>query len=128
MVSGTVIGNIGRDAELSYTKSNQPLLKFSVASTEKKGQEEVTTWVNVSLWGKRAKSVAQYVTKGSKIAATGSFTLRPYEKDGQTRFSLDLNASDIQLLGSKGDSQSSTVVPVSGVASGSGADSAGLPF
>jgi len=97
MISATVCGNLGRDAELRDTSAG-PVLSFSVASSTKRGSEEITTWVRCSLFGKRGTAIASYMTKGKMVVASGSLMLRPYMKDGQQQTSLDLNVNDVKFF------------------------------
>lgn len=92
----TIAGNVGRDAELRRTQGGDPVLNFPVAVEDRSGKEKVTFWFDVSLWGKRGESLAQYIKKGSRIAVTGDLTRR--EHDGKTF--LGVKASDVTLLGS----------------------------
>lgn len=108
MFAATVVGNVGKDAELRYLADGKPVLGFSIATNHKSKDGEETTWVNVSFFGVRAEKIAGYVTKGKTVSVYGTVRNRPYEKDGQQRYSLDLNAQDIQLLGGKDGSTSST--------------------
>ena len=77
---------------------------FSVATTEKRKDGEKTTWFRVSLFGKQAEAVAQYLTKGKLVYVEGSLRQEEYTtKDGQTRTALEVNATSLQLLGGKDD-------------------------
>jgi len=98
MINATIVGNLGRDAELRQTGSG-PVLSFSVASAEKRKGEEQTTWVRCSLWGKRGEALARHLTKGSKVAVSGSLSTREYE--GKTY--LECNVNDLEFAGGKGD-------------------------
>ena len=64
----SIIGTVGRDAELTTTKNGQNVTKFSVAVKDGKDK---TVWYNVSSWGTRAETDAQYVKKGMLIAVEG---------------------------------------------------------
>jgi single-strand DNA-binding protein len=103
MIAATVAGNVGKDAELKQAGGDQ-VLEFSVASSEKVKNEDVTTWVRCTLWGKRGASLAQYVKKGSPVTVTGSLAERAFtDKNGAKRSSLELRVSDIKLQGGKRD-------------------------
>jgi single-strand DNA-binding protein len=66
------------------------------------GDKAVTTWLNCSLWGKRAETLAPMLLKGTQIAITGELTNRSYaDKSGVNKFSLELRVNDITLLGKK---------------------------
>lgn len=96
----TIAGNVGKDAELRATNSGDKVLGFSVAVEDRGKDGKQTVWFDVSLWGKRGEAIAQYVTKGSKIAVSGDLTTREYE--GKTY--LGVKADQVTLMGSKGDS------------------------
>ena len=62
----------------------------------------MTSWINCNLWGKQAESLAPYLLKGTKVAVSGEFTLRPYTtKDGLEKTSADVRVNSLTLLGSK---------------------------
>lgn len=90
----TISCNLGRDPELKTTDQSQ-VASFSVGV--RTGKDE-TTWVNCSVWGKRADTVMTYFKRGSKVTLTGSGKLRTYEKkDGSTGSSLEMNVTDFTL-------------------------------
>lgn len=98
----TIIGNIGRDAELRYTPNGNAVADVSVAVTEKRGQnsEPVTTWFKVTLWGKFAEAMAPHMTKGKQVYVEGPVRLEQYtDRDGNQRSALAITASEIKLLG-----------------------------
>jgi single-strand DNA-binding protein len=90
----TIAGNVGKDAETRTTQGGQSVTGFTVAVTDR---QKATTWFDVSLWGKRGETVAQYVTKGAKIVVTGELGTR--EHSGKTY--LTVNASDVTLMGGR---------------------------
>ena len=96
-----IIGNLGRPAELRYTQGGKAVLGFSVASTRKSGGNEYTTWVDVSIWGKRAESLAKLeLDKGTKVFVAGPASVDTYEKQGgEVVARLKLTAFDLVLLG-----------------------------
>lgn len=101
MNSLNAVGNIGRDAEVRFTPSNDQVCQFSFALTSGYGDKAITTWLNCSLWGKRAERLAPMLTKGTKIGITGELTNRPYTKDGVEKHSLEVRVNDVTLLGKK---------------------------
>ena len=104
-----VIGNLGRDPEMSYTSGGNAVTKFSVATnrrytTSAGDQREETDWFNVSAWGRLAETCNQYLTKGQQVYVEGRMSSRTYEgRDGQTRVSIDIFLNDVQFLGRKGE-------------------------
>lgn len=100
---GVIVGRLTRDAELKYTSSGQAVTHFTVATSArvKKGDQwadESSFW-DVDLWGKRAESVNQYLTKGGLVAIQGDMRIEKWEQDGQTRSKVKVTANDVQLLG-----------------------------
>jgi single-strand DNA-binding protein len=101
-----LVGRLTRDAELKYTPSGQAVCHFSVAtgSRVKKGDQWVdeSSFWDVDLWGKRAESVNQYLTKGKLVAVQGDMRQDKWEQDGQSRMKVKITANDVQLLGGGG--------------------------
>lgn len=94
----TIAGNIGRDAELKYTPGGDAVASFSVADSQ--GKDKLTIWWRCALWGKRAESLAKYMTKGSKVTVSGQVTEREYtDKDGQQRRAMEVRVIDVALQG-----------------------------
>lgn len=104
-----IVGYLGRDSELRYTPQGTPVCDFSVATTErrkdKSGEfQDQTTWFRVSFWGKRAETSHQYLTKGKLIYLEGRLNQREYQdRDGNTRTSLDVNCTEVQFIGPRGE-------------------------
>jgi single-strand DNA-binding protein len=104
-----IVGYLGRDSELRYTPQGTPVCDFSIATTErrkdKSGEyQDLTTWFRVSFWGKRAESSHQYLTKGKLIYLEGRLNQREYQdRDGNTRTSLDVNCTEVQFIGPRGE-------------------------
>ena len=103
-----VIGNLGRDPEMRYTPNGQAVTSFSVATnrryTTADGEShDETEWFNVSAWGRLAETCNQYLSKGKKIYVEGRLRSRTYEtRDGQTRFSNEISATDVRFLDAAG--------------------------
>lgn len=91
----TIAGNIGKSAELRQAGNSQ-VAGFSVAVSN--GRDKDATWFDCSLWGTRGESLAQYLTKGSKVCVTGELKTR--EHDGKTYLKIDAN--DVTLMGKSG--------------------------
>lgn len=92
----SVIGRVGKDAVLRNA-GETPVLGFSLATDAGFGDRKVTTWVDCSLWGKRAESLADKILKGDRIAVTGEHSTR--EHDGKTYTTLKV--VEVTLLGGK---------------------------
>lgn len=98
MNNWTISGRLGRDAETRQA-GEHAVTGFSVAVDERKGREKVTTWVDVSLWGARGEALQPHLTKGTVVSVCGRAGVRTFEKNGETKAVLTLNATDLSLLG-----------------------------
>ena len=111
-------GSLGRDGELK-TVNNQSLVSFAVANSIGFGDKKTTLWLDCTLWGKRAETVAQYLTKGQSVFVSGELSTREYQaKDGSgTKTALALNVTVLDLVGKKSDApQSYQPAPVAAYA------------
>ena len=105
----TIVGHLGRDAELRYTPQGAAVCNFSVATTEKRKNargetEEHTIWFRIAAWGRQAELAAEYLAKGRQVYVEGRLRREEYtDREGIQRTSLEVNASDIQFLGQRGD-------------------------
>jgi single stranded DNA-binding protein len=102
VISATVSGYIGQNAEVGATNSGTPTLKVSIASNDRRGAVEQTTWVRVTIFGPRADTLAQFATtalgKGAYVTVSGTLAMREYvTKDGTTKCSLEMNADQIEF-------------------------------
>ena len=107
------IGNIGRDGEIRYTAGANPtpVLQFSFALQSGYGEKAVTTWLNCSLFGTRAETLAPMIKKGQRIGITGEIVNRAYQKDGVEKYSLECRLSNVTLLGAKDNASSNSDTP-----------------
>jgi single-strand DNA-binding protein len=110
MNSCNFIGNVGKTGEIRYTSGGTAVLQFSIAVTSGYGDNEITTWINCNLFGKRAESLKSRVNKGQRIGVSGDIANRKYQKDGQDRYSLELNVSNVTLLVDRTGNNSQTDV------------------
>lgn len=107
-----LIGNLGKDPELRYTSSGQAVANFPIATTEvstnKEGnKQEYTEWHRIVAWGRLAEICGEYLTKGKPVYIEGSIRTRSWEdKNGNTRWTTEIVARNMQMLGSAGDSPS----------------------
>ena len=104
-----LIGNLGRDPELSYTPSGKAIAKFSLAVSRRRRdpesgeQREDTTWFNIVAWERLAETCNNYLHKGSKVYIEGRMTSRKYtDKDGVERTAWEVTATDMEMLTPKG--------------------------
>ena len=104
-----LIGNLGRDPEMSYLASGQAVTKFSLAVSrrwkdrESGERREETTWFNIVAWGAQAETCNNYLHKGSKAFVEGRMTSRKYtDKDGVERTVWDVTLENMEMLDPKG--------------------------
>ena len=101
-----LVGNLGRDPELRYTPQGTPVCSFSLATNErrkdKSGEmQDQTTWFKITLWGRQAETASQYLTKGKPVYIEGRLRVEVWtDRDGKPRHTLEVNATDMQFLGS----------------------------
>ena len=103
-----LVGNLGRDAEMRFTAGGTPVATVSLATTERftdrDGQKrEDTQWHRIVIWGKTAESLHEYLTKGKQIYVEGRLQTRQWDdKDGNKRYTTEIKADRITLLGGGG--------------------------
>ena len=103
-----LVGNLGRDAELRYTPGGAAVATLNLATTEvwndkNQQRQEKTEWHRVVLWGKQAESLQEYLTKGKQIYVEGRLQTRQWDdKDGNKRYTTEIKADRITLLGGAG--------------------------
>jgi len=99
----TAVGRLVKDAESKTVGSNQ-VVEFRFAADEGFGDKKVTNWLNCSWWGTRGTKMLDFLKKGSAFVVYGSLKLRPFtDKDGHERLSPDVEVTDVDFAGSKGD-------------------------
>lgn len=97
-----IIGNLGRDPELSYTPQGVAVCKASVATTEKRKDGDITTWFKVTVWRERAESFAKYFKKGDAVFIEGNLSQSEWtDRDGNAKTTLEVTATDWQFVGGK---------------------------
>lgn len=97
----TLTGNLGKENELKELQSGTAVLNntIGVRSNTKVNGEYVTSWFNISIFGKGAEIFSQYTQKGSKVFLSGEVRVRNYQKgDGSTGVSVDLNVNNFEFL------------------------------
>jgi single-strand DNA-binding protein len=100
----TFTGHLGKDAELKYTSSGDPVCEFSVAVTSGYGERKKTTWANCALFGKAASGgLPEYLKKGVQVAVSGELTLDEWQgKDGTAQKALKIRVASVDLIGGNG--------------------------
>lgn len=101
MISVTIVGNLGGDATTKRLDSGDTVVEFNVACKVSIKKDAPAEWLRCSLWGKRGETLAQYLTKGTKVAVRGALTARPYipKSGGDPRAGLELRVDDVELMG-----------------------------
>ena len=108
-----LIGNLGKEPEMRYTSTGQPVTTLSVATNRRyndaNGQSQnETTWFRVSVWGKQAEPCNQYLHKGSRVVVEGRLTPDPetggphiWESNGKVGASYEVTASTVRFLSTR---------------------------
>lgn len=112
-----LIGRLGADPELRYTKSGAAVCTYRLATnhhTKKDGEYvEQTTWHNITVFGSQAETCERYLSKGREVCIEGRIENKDYEKDGQKRRWSEVIASRVQFLGSRGNGSQQSLGPAS---------------
>ena len=102
-----LVGNLGRDPETRYTTGGEAVTNISIATTDtwkdKAGEkQERTEWHRVAFFGKLAEIAGEYLKKGSQVYVEGRLQTRKWQdKDGQDKYSTEIVANQMQMLGSR---------------------------
>lgn len=108
--SVTIAGNLGKDAELKSTQGGTAILRFSVAVNERRKDQsgnwtDYTNWISCVMFGKRAQSVAQYLTRGTKVTVQGKLHYSSWQgNDGKTHSKLEVMVDELEFM-SRGNQQ-----------------------
>lgn len=103
-----LVGNVGQDPEVRYLERGVAVANFSLATTERgfkmqNGTEvpDRTEWHNIVCWRGLAELAENYIRKGTQLYIEGKIQTRSWQKDGITRYTTEIYADTIQLLGRK---------------------------
>lgn len=125
-----LIGNLGKDPDVRYMPSGEAIANITLATTDtwkdKSGEkQERTEWHRVSFFGRQAEVVGEYLKKGSQIYVEGRIQTRKWQdKEGQDRYTTEIVADRMQMLGGKSSGGSFEVVENKSSASPSGSAAA----
>jgi len=103
-----LIGNLGRDPEVRYTQEGRAVTNFSIATSEQwrdrntNEQQERTEWHRIVCFGRLAEITGEYLRRGSKVYIEGRLQTRSWERDGQTHYTTEIVANEMQMLDSRG--------------------------
>jgi len=112
-----LIGYLGNNPEVRYTSNGTPVCNFSIATSDKwtdkesGDKKEKTEWHRIVAWRKLGENCGEYLSKGRQVYVEGKLRTRPWEKDGITRYTTEIVASDVQFLGKRSDGRDSTPLP-----------------
>jgi len=127
-----IVGNLGRDPETRYMPSGDAMTNIAVATTDKwkdkatGEQKEATEWHRVAFFGKLAEIAGQYLKKGSQVYVEGKLRTRKWtDKDGIEKYSTEIIADTLQMLGSRQGAGGGSASMDEGSYSGGGAGGAG---
>jgi single-strand DNA-binding protein len=103
-----IVGNLGADPETRYAANGDAICNIRVATTDKwkdkqSGEtKEQTEWHRIAFFGRLAEIAGQYLKKGSQVYVEGSLRTRKWQdKDGQERYTTEIRADQMQMLGSR---------------------------
>jgi single-strand DNA-binding protein len=102
-----LVGNLGRDPETRYTTSGDAVTNIRLATTDtwkdKAGEkQERTEWHNIVFYGRQAEIAGEYLKKGRQIYVEGRLQTRKWQdKEGQDRYTTEIIADRMQMLGSR---------------------------
>lgn len=103
-----LLGNLGKDPEVRYAASGDAMCNITLATTDTwkdkttGEKKEATEWHRVAFFGKLAEIAGQYLKKGSQVYVEGSLRTRKWtDKEGQERYTTEIRADEMKMLGSK---------------------------
>jgi single-strand DNA-binding protein len=113
-----IIGNLTRDPEVRYTPKGTAVADIGIAvnrvySGDDGEKKEEVTFVDVTLWGRQAEVAQEYLKKGRQVFIEGRLQLDTWDdkQTGQKRSRLRVVAENMQMLGSRGDSETGATAP-----------------
>lgn len=115
-----LVGNLGRDPEVRYTANGGAVANITIATSEQwndkqSGQkQERTEWHRVVLFGRLGEIAGEYLRKGSQVYIEGKLQTRKWQdQNGQDRYTTEIVANEMQMMGSRGGSASADFTPSS---------------
>jgi single-strand DNA-binding protein len=107
-----IVGNLGADPEMKYTQNNTPVTNFRIATTDvwtdrqTNERQERTEWHRIVAWGRLGEICSQYLRKGKQVYIEGRLQTREWEdRDGNKRYTTEIVAQNMQMLGRRGDEE-----------------------
>lgn len=124
-----ISGNLGADPEIKYFESGNSVTQFSLAVSGFSKGEKTTDWFDCKVWGKPGETIVNYCRKGSKVGITGKLTQEKWQSpDGSNRSKTVVTGFQVELLGTKEDSQSRPPAPATQSVSAPAPDYDQIPF
>src|SRR3954466_15135131 len=106
-----IVGNLGADPETKYLPSGDAVTNIRVATTDtwkdktSGEKKEATEWHRIAFFGRLAEIAGEYLKKGSQVYVEGSLRTRKWQdKEGQDRYSTEIRADSMQMLGARSGS------------------------
>ena len=128
-----LVGNLGADPETRYTAGGAAITNIRIATSEtwrdkQTGEnQERTEWHRVVFFSRLAEIAGEYLRKGSQVYVEGSLRTRKWQdQSGQDRYTTEIVANEMQMLGGRGDDASGRAAQASGQASGQGTAQGGF--
>jgi single-strand DNA-binding protein len=138
-----LVGNLGKDPETRYMPNGKAVTNFTIATSESwkdkqtGEQREQTEWHNIVMYDRLAEIAAEYLRKGSQVYVEGRLRTRKWQdKEGRDRYTTEINANEMQMLGSRaggagggaqGESRGAERMAPAAAASSAGGSSRGAP-
>lgn len=118
-----IVGHLGQDPEVRYMPDGTPVANFSIATSEtwkdkQTGEKkERTEWHRIVAWRNLGELCGKYLAKGRQVYIEGKLQTRSWEKDGVTRYTTEIVATDVQFLGGARDEASGRQRPATNTSS-----------
>ena len=107
-----ISGNLTRDPELRATATGMPVLGLGIAVNDRRKNQSTGEWedypnfIDCTMYGSRAESISNFLSKGSKVAIEGKLRWSQWERDGQKRSKLEVIIDEIEFLSARSSSHS----------------------
>lgn len=99
-----ISGNLTRDPEMRQTASGMPVMSFGIAVNDRRKNSQTGEWedspnfLDVTMFGSRCEKLAQYLTKGTKVAIEGKLRWSQWERGGEKRSKVEIIADDVEFM------------------------------
>jgi single-strand DNA-binding protein len=125
-----LVGNLGKDPETRYMPSGSAVTNLTLATSEswkdkQSGEaQERTEWHKIAMFGRLAEIAAEYLRKGSQVYIEGKLRTRKWQdKEGKDRYTTEIVADEMQMLGGKGGGAGASAAAGGGMGAGAGGGS-----